>query len=222
VNAEREWTLLEVDIAVRGRSPEADVAVEWFWRNGPFVERYTDFVRHARKWCERPEARSLFERLRPPPPVRKEGLFPSLMDWLALSSALGTPADVLAWFDERVAEGDTPLPPMHRLRRVLLERGRLRDWLAFAEPLQSTVEALESVATCRETFAEHPEVLESELDELDCEVALWRRVAELERPDQVAELDAAIAASERAESVRAWLARPPVELTQALIRHCLD
>jgi hypothetical protein len=144
------------------------------------------------------------------------------MDWLALSSALGHQGEALAWFDERVATGDIPLPQMNRLRRAILERGRLQDWLAFAEPLPSVVDTLESVATSRANLADIPEVLESELNEVDCEVALWRRVAELARPEQLAELDAAIDASERAGSIRSWLARPVLDLSRALIEHCLD
>ena len=45
-----------------------------------------------------------------PPPIRSGNLFPSLMDWLALSSALGRHDEILGWFDERVTAGDLPLP----------------------------------------------------------------------------------------------------------------
>jgi hypothetical protein len=222
VNAQREWTLLEVELAVREKRPEAAAAIEWFWRNGTIFERHADFVRHARAWCEQPELRVVVERLRPLTPERKEKVFPFLADWLALTSALGRQGEILAWFDERVAAGDTPLPQMSRLRRAILERGRLEDWVAFADPSHAAAERLESVATAHENLAEVPELLALELEEVDCEVALWRRVAALTRPHQLAEVDAAIDASERAASIRAWLAKPTLELAQALTRACLD
>ena len=223
MNSGREWTLVEVDVAVRGMSEEAETAIEWFWRNGYWVDRYADFIRQARVWCEQPRIRAVFERLRPPPPVRKDGLFPTLMDWLALSSALGKQGEILSWFDERVATGDTPLPQMHRLRGAILARGRLQDLLAFAEPLESAVDWIESVASTRENLADMPpDLLASELEQVDCEVALWRRVAEVARSDQLAELDAAIDASDRAERIRSWLAKTPAELSQALIEHGID
>lgn len=223
MTAQQEWTLNEVDNAVRDGTSEAEHAVEWFWANGPVMERHTAFIRHARAWCQQPHLRTLFERLRPAAPRRESNLFPSLMNWLALWSALGLEDEILAWFDDRVAAGDVPLPAMSRLRRSVLVRGRAKDWLAFGSPLASVNELLETVAQTRELFAEGPvEVLEEELDEVDCEVALWRRVAERARADQVEDVDLAIDASERAKPIRSWLAQPDEALIQGLLRHLFD
>jgi hypothetical protein len=219
--SEREWQLYEVDAAVRARSPEAATAIEWFWRNGDHTQRYTEFIERARSWCEQPEVRAIFERLRPARPVRQDERFPNLMDWLALSAALGAHDEILEWFDERVAAKDLPLPQMHRLRWAILKRGQLTDSLAFSEPLKAAIETLESVAWANEEMSFDAGLLAHELEEIDCEVALWRRVAEVERPDQLEQIDAAIDASERRECIRAWLARPARELADTLMNHAL-
>lgn len=196
--------------------------MEWFWANGPLTERHTSFIRFARTWCEQPHLRAVFERLRPPTPHREDGRFPSLMNWLALSSALGLEDEILAWFDERVAARDLPLPSMSRLRRAILVRGRTRDWVAFGEPIESVTDLLESMAQTREILGDTPELLENQLAEVDREVALWRRVAELERPEQLVDVDAAIDASERGGAIKSWVAGPPEALAQAILRHLVD
>lgn len=212
----------EIDVAVRHRSPDAERAIEWFWANGALTERHTSFIRSARTWCEQSTIRTIFERLRPPTPQRDNGRFPTLMNWLALSSALSLEEEILGWFDARVAARDLPLPTMSRLRRAILVRGRPSDWVAFGEPLDSVNDLLESMAQTREILGDTPELLEAQLAEVDREVALWRHVAELERPEQLVDLDTAIDASERGPAIRAWVARSPQALTQALLQHLVD
>jgi hypothetical protein len=153
--------------------------------------------------------------------MRQGDQFPDLMDWLALSSALGRTDEILAWFDARVAANELPVPQMDRLMSALLERGQLVDWLAFATPLDAVRELLESVGDMQETLADFSELLESQLVENDCEVALWRRVAERARPSELAAIDAAIEASERSGFIRSWLATPMSELTEALLKRRL-
>lgn len=145
-----EWTLEEVDDAVRGGAPEAVAAIEWFWREGSLMERHSEFIRRAKEWRTRSEVQALFERLRPAPPMRQDKQFPGLVDWLALSSVLGRTDEILAWFDARVAANDLPVPQMSRLMSALLERGKWVDWLAFSEPLASVTDLLASVGgTCQ-------------------------------------------------------------------------
>lgn len=208
----RAWSLLEVDIAVRGRSDDALAAIEWFWTNGPTTEVHSQFLRRARSWCEDDAVRTLFLRLRPNPPVRKERVFPSLMNWLALNSLLGLEHESLAWFDARVAEGDLPLPQMHRLQAAVLRRGRLRDWLAFQDPVAAVRDEVSLIPRSKEILGEFPEVLAGELEELDGVIALWRCVAEAERPHELSEIDALVDDCERAAQIREWLARPLAEL----------
>ena len=215
---EREWQLHQVDAAVRAGSPDATAAIEWYWAHGD--ARHTEFIQWARDWCEKSEVRAVFERLRPAPPVRVEGKFNSLRDWLAISSALGLDPEVLAWFDERVAAGDTPVPALGRLRRLVLERGRLRDCLAFNDPLHELRQWLEFVASIRVQFRDTWETFSSNLECTDAEVAFLRRLVELERPAQLAEMDAALATYERREAILDWLAKPQHALIKEILRGC--
>lgn len=215
-----EWTLVQLDIAVVSGSPETERAIEHYWREADLVERHSEFIRHARRWCERPAIRSLFERLRGEPPIREGELFPRMMDWLALSDLLGRTDEVLAWFDAQAALGGR-IPEMNRLRRMVYRRGRLADWLIFAEPLHRIEEDLESYASTREILGDHPEILASELEQVDREIAHWRRVAKALRPTELDEIDACIAASERSTQIRAWIDGPDAELTEALISDVL-
>lgn len=144
------------------------------------------------------------------------------MNWLALTSALGQEPEILDWFDERMALGDLPLPSMSRLRREILRRGRLKDWLAFGEPLEMASDLLESIEQTGQILADAPALLAEQPDEVDCEVALWRRVAEFERPAQLAQVDAAIDASERAQPIRNWLAQSQEAVVKALLQHIVD
>lgn len=209
-----------MDVAIQRRNAEALTGIEWFWTNGPVRERHTEFLRRACGWCEDEEIRALLLRLRPSLPVREGTLFPSLMDWLALSSALGLEGEILAWFDARVAEGDLPLPELSRLVRAVLRRGRLSDCLAFREPLQAVLDGVTELRQLLEFFGES--VHASDLEEVDVDIALWRRVAEAERPEQLDAIDAVIDVCERGVQVRAWLGRPVDDLLKARTNSCLD
>lgn len=160
-----EWTLVQLDMAVVSGSPETERAIEQYWREADLVERHSEFIRHARKWCERSTMRSFFEQLRGGPPIREGDTFPRMMDWLAVSDVLGRTDEVLAWFDVQAALGGR-IPEMNRLRRMLYARGRLADWLTFAEPLERIEEDLESYASAQEILADDAELTEAFIN--DC------------------------------------------------------
>lgn len=205
----REWSLLEVDIAVNSWSPDATDAIRWFWANGHVFERHGEFIRHATRWCARPELRAVVSSLRQAPPMIDErGRYPGLMEWLALNDALGDRAATLEWFDQRVAQGQRP-PELSRLRRALFDAGRLGDFVGFCEPL----EGVENWLAPREDRPDDPRYLL----EVAAEVVLWREVARLRRPDQLTAIDQRISASDLAVQVASLAGRPLAEVFELAV-----
>lgn len=90
--------------------------------------RHSEVIRHARVWNERRDRRVAREVA----PARNGKFFPGLMNWLALSSALGLQSEILVWFDERQCPARQP-----RLVRQpgTLERDLHPNHTRFAGPV---------------------------------------------------------------------------------------
>jgi hypothetical protein len=216
MTAAMAWTLGEIDALVRSGA-DASAALEWFWREGPWPDRYVAFITAARAWCKRsPAARAVFERLRPPTPVRHGARFPELMNWLAISDALDLGHEVLAWFDARVAAGDVPLPGLSRLLCLLLERGQLEDFRAFSSAAETAVGLTENL-TSQQELGLPADLLEEELANDEVEIIWWRLIAQHTEPERLAEIDAAIDASPRAKQLRKRMQQSPEALRQAML-----
>ncbi|MBL8912769.1 MAG: hypothetical protein JNM17_18890 [Archangium sp.] len=220
---QREWTIVEVQQAVSDRSPQLAEALEWFWRNGTFSERHGDFISIARDyWAKREDVREVLLRLRPPLPKRvtidSTERWDGLMDWLALNDALGLQEESLAWFDARVALSDFPLPSMNRLMRLLLERGHIADFGAFADAADTALDHVELTQEEREELQGlPPDLIEEQLAQTDTEIAFWRLVAQTTNPERVDEIDAAIATCPRAAEIRALIELPNAVLISRMI-----